>query len=168
MSKRFDGTLKELLEDAPESWPILVGRPGGNVAVVDSDIGTVTGAADKVLRVSGPPAWLLHVEAQAGPDASLPMRAQVYNTLMAYRHGLPVHTTILLLRPEANLSIFNGLQEIGLPGQEPYLSFRYQGCGYGRNRPSAFWPAAPGRRRSPRLVRFGGKTCRPPSKRCGD
>lgn len=66
MTRQFDGTLKELLEDAPESWPILVGRPGGQVTVENSDIGTVTGAADKVIRVSGPPPWLLHVEAQAG------------------------------------------------------------------------------------------------------
>jgi hypothetical protein len=103
MTRPFDATLEELLEDSPESWPTLVRRPGGSGAVVDADIATVTGDADKVLRVGGPPYWLLHVEAQAGPDASLPRRAHVYNALLSQRHDLPVRTVVLLLRREAHL-----------------------------------------------------------------
>jgi hypothetical protein len=94
MTRPFDATLEELLEDSPESWPALVGRPGGSVSVVDADIATITGAADKVLRVSGPPDCLLQVEAQAGPDASLPRRAHVYNALLSQRHDLPVQTAL--------------------------------------------------------------------------
>jgi hypothetical protein len=126
VSNEYDSTLKELLEDAPESWPNLVGRPGGTATVINADIGTVTGAADKVIRVSGPPDWILHVEAQAGPDASLPMRSHVYNVILSQRYGLPVHTVLLLLHRKANLARINGVHEIGFAGQEPYLRFRYQ------------------------------------------
>ncbi len=144
MTRPFDATLKELLEDSPESWPTLVGRPGGSVAVVDADIATVTGAADKVLRVSGPPDWLLHVEAQAGPDASLPRRAYVYNALLSQRHDLPVQTVVLLLRREANLTDINGLYEVGLPGEEPFLRFRYQVVRVWWEPPEHFLAGGPG------------------------
>jgi predicted transposase YdaD len=144
MTRPFDATLKELLEDSPESWPALVGRPGQSVTVVDADIGTVTGAADKVLRVTGPPDWLLHVEAQAGPDASLPLRAHAYNVLLSQRHEVPVHTMILLLRRQADLRAMNGLHEVGLPGVEPFLRFRYQVVRVWQEPPERFLAGGPG------------------------
>ncbi len=47
----FDSALKELVETEPASWPALFGRPVGPTQVIDADIATVSGAADKVLRV---------------------------------------------------------------------------------------------------------------------
>ncbi len=51
---RFDVTTKELVWDDPAAWlekfcPI----PPGPVDVIDSDITTLTAAADKVIRVGG-------------------------------------------------------------------------------------------------------------------
>jgi hypothetical protein len=62
MSKPFDATLKRLLEESPSDWPVLAGLPRAPVEVIDADISTVTGAADKVLRVRGRPDWIMHVE----------------------------------------------------------------------------------------------------------
>jgi hypothetical protein len=47
--------------------------PGNAVAptrVIDADIATISGAADKVIRVTGSPDWLLAVEFQAGHDTA--------------------------------------------------------------------------------------------------
>ena len=123
---RFDATLKELLEESPAAWPALVGAPARNVEVIDADIATVTGAADKVLRVRDDPEWIHHVEFQAGPDGTLPRRANVYNAVLEDRHGLPVRSSAVLLRREANLAAINGRYERRWPGAaEPYRVFLY-------------------------------------------
>ena len=52
-------TLKALVETEPESWPAFLGRPTGPTTVIDADIATVSGAADKVLRVAAEEPYLL-------------------------------------------------------------------------------------------------------------
>lgn len=127
MAKTFDATLKALLEESPADWPALAGCPAKAVQVIDADISTISGAADKVLLVGKPPDSIMHVEFQAGPDATLPRRMNVYNGVLEDRHDLPVRSVAVLLRPEANLSILNGLYQRQLPGSvEPYRTFHYQ------------------------------------------
>src|SRR5712692_6503625 len=103
MERRFDATLKSLLEDAPDDWPRLLGISDPDVRVIDADISTITGAADKVLRLRGPPPSILHLDFQSGPDASLPCDLNVYNSVLEKRHGLLVRTVLVLLSPRANL-----------------------------------------------------------------
>ena len=126
MAKTFDATLKDLLEESPGDWPVLAGLPCAEAKVIDADVSTFTGAADKVLRVRGRPDWILHLEFQSGPDTSLPRRIQTANVLVDNRHGLTVRSVAVLLRPEANLSNLTGLYERQFAGQEPHLMFRYQ------------------------------------------
>ena len=127
LEKKFDVTLKSLLEDSPEDWPILAGVAAAEVTVIDADVATLSGAADKVLRLSGPPPWIMHFEFQAGPDASLPRRMNVYNAALEDRHDLPVGSVVVLLRPQANLSTITGLYQRRTPqASEPYRLFRYQ------------------------------------------
>jgi predicted transposase YdaD len=127
VEKKFDVTLKALLEDAPEDWPLLVGVRDPHVEVIDADIATISGAADKVLRLQGPPPSLLHFEFQAGPDAALPRRINVYNAALEDRHDLPVASVVALLRPQANLSVLTGTYQRQVPqASEPYRLFRYQ------------------------------------------
>lgn len=80
MERRFDATLKSLIEDAPGDWPRLLGIADPDVGVIDADISTSSGAADKVLRLAGPPSSILHFEFQSGPDASIPCDLNVYNS----------------------------------------------------------------------------------------
>jgi predicted transposase YdaD len=123
---RFDATAKELLEESPPAWPAFVGEPAKDVDVVDASISTVTGAADKVLRIRDEPQWIHHVEFQTGPDASLPRRINVYNAVLEDRHGLPVRSTVVLLRRDAHLAAINGRYECRWPrAAEPYRVFRY-------------------------------------------
>ena len=73
-AKRYDPALKALVETDPASWPELLGRPTGPTEVVDADIATVSGAADKVLQVSATPPYLLHLEFVSGHDAVMSMK----------------------------------------------------------------------------------------------
>src|SRR5207237_964229 len=115
------------VEIEPESWPTLLGRPVGPTEVIDADIATVSGAADKVLRVAADPPYLLHLEFVAGHDAAvLPRKLLVRSCLLADRHDLPVRSGAVLLRPGADSPQLTGVYERGFPGEEAYLTFRYQ------------------------------------------
>jgi predicted transposase YdaD len=123
----YDPTLKALIEPEPESWPGLLGQPTGPTKVIDADIATVSGAADKVLHVATDPPYLLHLEFAAGHDgAKLPGKMHVRNALLEDRHDLPVHSGAVLLRPGADSPRLTGVYERGFPGRSPYLIFRYQ------------------------------------------
>jgi predicted transposase YdaD len=125
-AKPYDPTLKALVETDPKSWPILLGRPGPTT-VIDADIATVTGAADKVLHVSTRPPYLLHLEFVAGHDsATLPRKMLVRNGLLQDRHDIRVRSAAVLLRPEADSPRLPGQYESVFPGEDPYLTFRYQ------------------------------------------
>jgi hypothetical protein len=126
--KPYDPTLKALVEIEPESWPALLGRPRGPTEVIDADIATVSGAADKVLRVGAAVPYLLHLEFVAGHDAAeLPAKLVVRNGLLDERHGLRVRSSVVVLRPEADSPRLTGVHERSFPDEEePYLTFRYK------------------------------------------
>jgi predicted transposase YdaD len=129
MAKPFDATAKAMFEASPQDWAALAGSRARNVVVIDADVSTVTAATDKVLLVRDAPQRILHFDFQAGPDATLPERIHCYNALLGIRHGLPVKSIVVLLRPQANLSTITGLYERSLPEEEeedPYLRFRYR------------------------------------------
>jgi len=126
MERRFDATLKSLLEDAPNDRPRLLGIADPQARVIDSDTSTISGAADKVLRLEGPPPSILHLEFQSGPDASIPCALNVYNSVLEKRHELPVQTVLVLLAPRAELAVIDGRYRRFLPGRAtPYREFHY-------------------------------------------
>lgn len=61
--KPFDPTLKTMVETSPVDWVIVTNQPPAATTVIDADIATVSGAADKVLRVDAGVPYLLHLEA---------------------------------------------------------------------------------------------------------
>jgi hypothetical protein len=127
--KPYDATLKALVETEPESWPALLGRPVGLTAVIDAEIATVSGAADKVLRVDAKLPYLLHLEFVAGHDAAeLPGKLHERNGLLDERHKLRARSAAVLLRPEGDSPQLTGEYVRDFPDEdeEPYLVFRYQ------------------------------------------
>jgi predicted transposase YdaD len=125
VSKPYDPTTKVLVETAPEDWPVLVGLPRARTEVIDADIATVSGAADKALRVRPP--YILHLEFQTGHDAAeLPGLMHLRNALLDHRHGLPVRSAAILLRPEADSPRLTGVRVRAFPGEEPVDLFRYR------------------------------------------
>jgi hypothetical protein len=54
---RYEVTTKELVWDGPAEWLKRFGvEPPSPAEVIDSDITTLTAAADKVIKVGGPEA----------------------------------------------------------------------------------------------------------------
>ena len=94
--------------------------------MIDADIATVSGAADKVLRVAAEPPYLLHLEFVSGHDAAaLPPKLMVRNGLLSDRHELRVRTGVVVLHPGDDSPQLSGVYERGFPGEAPYLTFRY-------------------------------------------
>lgn len=71
--------------------------------------------------------YLLHLEFVAGHDsAQLPPKVHVRNALLGYRHGLPVESAVILLKPEADSKELTGKYTQTLPHrQAPYDTFEY-------------------------------------------
>jgi predicted transposase YdaD len=127
VSKPFDPTLKDLVECGPEDWVALAGLPPAPTRIIDADVATVSGAADKALHVAADPPYLLHLEFLAGHDtAEQPRLLHKRNLLLEDRHDLPVRTVLVVLRPEADSPLLTGLRQRTFPGEaEPYTTFRY-------------------------------------------
>src|SRR5262249_18522931 len=77
------------------------------------------------------------VEAESGFAAEAPEKMLGYSVLLRRRHGLPVRSVLLLLRPEANATNLDGVLSLYDPEEQalaakqnrdprPYLIFRYE------------------------------------------
>lgn len=125
-ARRFDATLKHLVESRPAEWLAYLGLPlGTSVGAVDADLSSVTAAADKVLRVDGPEAYIAHLEFQSGVDPELDRRMLLYNVLLRSRHGLPVRTAVFLLHPRtATATVLGGVRDVSDPHCRLEFSYR--------------------------------------------
>ena len=128
MTKTYDATTRELLELGPPAWlrflRVQITSPEC-IRVIDSNVSTITAEADKVLWVDEPEPWIEHIELQAGRDTELPDRVHFYSTLLNRRHKVPVHSTVVLLRPAADGSDLNGSHEKRHRNGDVYDYFRY-------------------------------------------
>src|SRR5437660_11299635 len=127
MPGRLDDTLKHMTELSPQDWVVQGGWSAAPATVVDADIATIAGAADKVIRVAGQPDWLLAIDFQAGHDslAKLP-DLLLYNSALFKRHGLLVRTLLVLLHRSADSRSLTGLYERGFPGEPFDAALRYR------------------------------------------
>jgi hypothetical protein len=110
-----------------QDWVVRGGWQAAPATLIDADIGTITGATDKVIRVTGPPDWLLAVDFQAGHDtvAKLP-DVLLYNSAMFKRHGLLVRSLLVLLHRGTDSPQLTGFYERGFPGEPFDVALRYR------------------------------------------
>lgn len=126
MTKPFDSTLKELEERHPRPFLSLwLGRPIPRVQVINADLSTITAEADKLFRVEDPRPWIIHNEFESSYKSDAPLKGLRYSVLAQCRHGLPVQTIFVLLRPEADGPAMSGKLEEELPDGTKYLLFEY-------------------------------------------
>ena len=112
----IDDTLKHLTELSPQDWVVQGGWPEAPVTVIDADIATIAGAADKVIRVTGPPDWLLAVDFQAGHDALAKLPdVLLYNSALFRRHGVLVRSLLVLLHAGADSPKLTGFTSAAFP-----------------------------------------------------
>jgi hypothetical protein len=79
------------------------------VKLLNVDLSTVTTATDLVVGLGDPLAEIIHLDFQSSAAAWKHADLLVYHALLFAHYHVPVHTVIVLLRPEAAHSHTNGL-----------------------------------------------------------
>jgi hypothetical protein len=123
----IDATLKHLTELSPQDWVVRGGWTAAPATAIDADIATIAGATDKVIRVDGPPAWLLAVDFQAGHDTAVKLPdLLLYNSALYRRHRLPVRSLLVVLHRGADSPQLTGLYERGFAEEPSDVTLRYR------------------------------------------
>jgi hypothetical protein len=123
----LDDALKHLTELSPQDWVVQCGWRAAPATVIDADIATIAGAADKVIRVEGTPDWLLAVDFQAGHDAVAKLPdLLLYNSALFKRLGLRVRSLLVLLHRGADSPKLTGFYERGFPDEPFDVALRYR------------------------------------------
>jgi hypothetical protein len=127
MSKPFDATLKDLGRDHPGSFVRTFDRPPTlPLRVLNVDLSTVTVAADLVVGLGDPLAEILHFEFQASAAAYKHLDVLAYQALLLRQYRVPVHSMVILLRPQATHSNMDGtIRYAARPGRGK-MDFGYQ------------------------------------------
>jgi hypothetical protein len=109
MPLKFDATLKDLGHGHPRAFLATFDAPPTlPVRLLDVDLSTVTVAADLVLGLGDPLAEIVHFDFQSGPSAGKHADVLAYNALLYRQYGVPVHSIVVLLRPQAAHRNLNG------------------------------------------------------------
>ena len=109
MAMTFDATLKDMGRDRPKAFLAAFDRPPHlPVKLLNVDLSTVTTAADLILGLGEPLEEIIQLEFQSSAAAWKHADLLVYNALLFAHYQVPVHTVVVLLRPEAAHSNLNG------------------------------------------------------------
>jgi hypothetical protein len=124
---RFDVATKELVWDDPITWLNRLGvKVDGPVELIDTDITTLTAAADKVIKVGGPEPYLVNIELHSYHEKDLVRTLWFRQVALDYRHNLPVLTAVVLLCKEANSPQLSGNYERYLPDGSRTNHYNYK------------------------------------------
>lgn len=110
MATTFDATLKDMGRESPQDFlAAFDGPPRVPIRLLNVDLSTVTTAADLVIGLDDPLVEIVHLDFQASAAAWKHADLMAYNALLFAHSHCPVHTIILLLRPQAAHANMNGL-----------------------------------------------------------
>jgi hypothetical protein len=105
----FDATLKDMGRASPDGFLATFDRsPQGPWKLLNVDLSTVTTAADLLIGLGEPVQEIVHLDFQASAATWKHADILVYNALAFAHYHVPVHSIVLLLRPEAAHSNMNG------------------------------------------------------------
>src|SRR5260370_27837267 len=102
MAMTFDATLKDMGRDSPQGFLAECDQPPtAPVRLLNVDLSTVTTAADLIVGLGDPLNEIIHLEFQSSAAAWKHADLLVYHALLFAHYHVPVHTVVILLRPEA-------------------------------------------------------------------
>jgi hypothetical protein len=102
MAMTFDATLKDMGRESPVGFLAAFDQPPAlPVRLLNVDLSTVTAAADLVLGLGDPLAEIVQMDFQSSAAAWKHADLMAYHALLFAHYHVPVHTVIILLRPEA-------------------------------------------------------------------
>jgi hypothetical protein len=109
MAMTFDATLKDMGRDSPWGFLAAFDRPPTlPVKLLNVDLSTVTTAADLIVGLGDPLEEVVHLDFQSSAAAWKHADLMVYNALIFAHYHVPVHSIIILLRPQAAHGNLNG------------------------------------------------------------
>jgi Domain of unknown function (DUF4351) len=127
MSMPFDATLKDLVRDAPADMLTTFDRPPvGALTLLSVDLSTVTTAADLIVGIGDPTLEVIHIDFQSSAAAWKHADILVYNALVHAEYRVPVHSIVILLRPQAAHSNLNGLVSYAARSGRGSMNFTYE------------------------------------------
>ncbi|HEX7445998.1 MAG TPA: hypothetical protein VF306_00555 [Pirellulales bacterium] len=127
MAMTFDATLKDMARESPHGVLAAFDRPPTlPLRLLNVDLSTVTRAADLAVGLGEPLQEIVHLEFQASAAAWKHADLMAYNALLYDHHHVPVHTILILLRPQAAHSNLDGrLSYAARPGRGK-MEFEYE------------------------------------------
>jgi hypothetical protein len=110
MALTFDATLKDMGRDSPQGFLAAFDRPpAGPVKLLNVDLSTVTATADLILGLGELLEEIIQLDFQSSAAAWKHADLMVYNALLFAHYHVPMHTILVLLRPEAAHANLNGV-----------------------------------------------------------
>jgi hypothetical protein len=127
MAMTFDATLKDMGRDSPQGFLAAFDRPPTlPVKLLNVDLSTVTTAADLMLGLGEPPQEIIQLDFQSSAAAWKHADLMVYNALLFAHYHVPVHTAIILLRPEAAHANVSGVLGYAPRPERGRMDFSYE------------------------------------------
>ena len=127
MPMRFDATLKDLVQSfLPDYERQLDLTDLGPLRPLNVDLSTISAATDIVLAHADPPETIVDLNFQASRDKNLAARVLLYNSLLYHRFKAPVHSLIVLLRPEADDRHLTGRVRYQVGSHKSRMDFAYE------------------------------------------
>jgi hypothetical protein len=109
MSKPYDATMKDLGADYRADFLATFDRaPTEPTKPINVDLSTVTTSADVVIGLGEPLREIVHMDFQVAADKDKGADMLVYNGLLYRQYRVPVHSILVLLRPQAAHSEVTG------------------------------------------------------------
>lgn len=110
MAMTFDATLKDMGRESPLGFLTAFDQPPTlPVKLLNVDLSTVTALADLILGLGDPLVEIVQLDFQSSAAAWKHADVMAYHALLFAHYHVPVHTIIILLRPEAAHSNMSGL-----------------------------------------------------------
>ncbi|MCI0459537.1 MAG: hypothetical protein L0Z62_21520 [Gemmataceae bacterium] len=109
MGMTFDATLKDMGRESPQGFLTIFDQaPTLPTRLLNVDLSTVTTAADLLIGLGDPLVEVVHIDFQSSAAAWKHADILAYNALAFAQYRVPVHSLVVLLRPEAAHSNMNG------------------------------------------------------------
>ncbi len=96
------------------------------MSLLNVDLSTVTSAADLLLGLGDPLAEIMHFDFQSSAAAWKHADILVYNALAHAHYHVPVHSTVILLRPQAAHSNLSGTVRYAPRTERGSMNFSYE------------------------------------------
>jgi hypothetical protein len=127
MSLPFDATLKDLGREHPQAVLTAFDRlPTVPLRLLNIDLSTVTTAGDLIIGLGDPLEEIIHFDFQASASATKHREVLVLNSLLHEQYKVPVHSIVVLLRPQAAHSNLSGTVSYTARPNRGSMNFSYE------------------------------------------